>query len=138
MRLLDFTGFGMKPLAELVRMERADDIFLADASQYRLTQQWAAWFRSKYPDAAGLRWKSRQHNSSYCYVFFDDVCKGFGLTIAEVAELLKRVRTHFTCYRSILACWVGRSRLDFNFAGEMHDTQERASYGAPGSARALR
>ena len=32
---------------------------------------------------------ARQHNSSYCYVFFDDVCKGFGLTIAEVAEALE-------------------------------------------------
>jgi hypothetical protein len=66
-----------------------DDIFLADASQYRRTQQWAAWFRSKYPDAAGLRWMSRQHNSSYCHVFFDDVCKGFELAIAEVAEALE-------------------------------------------------
>jgi len=33
-------------------------------------------FRSS---ASGLRWMSGQHNSSYCYVFFDDVCKGFGL-----------------------------------------------------------
>ena len=32
---------------------------------------------------------SRQHNSSYCHVLFDDVCKGFGLVIAEVAEALE-------------------------------------------------
>lgn len=89
LRLLDFTGFGMKPLAELVSDRRADDIFLSDASQYGSTQQWAAWFRSQYPDAAGFRWMSRQHNSSYCYVLFDDACHGFELTIAEAGEPLE-------------------------------------------------
>lgn len=33
-RLLDFTGFGMKPLAELVSDGRVDDMFTCDASQY--------------------------------------------------------------------------------------------------------
>jgi len=88
-RLLDFTGFGMKPLAELVIDGRADDIFLCDASQYGSTQQWGAWLRSAYPDAAGFRWMSRQHNSSYCYVFFDDACRDFKLTITEAAEPLE-------------------------------------------------
>ncbi len=88
-RLLDFTGFGMKPLAELISDGRADDIFLCDASQYGSTQHWAAWLRSTYPDAAGFRWMSRQHNSSYCYVFFDDACHDFKLTIAEAAEPLE-------------------------------------------------
>jgi len=89
-RLLDFTGFGMKPLAELVSDGQAEDIFLSDASHYARTQQWAAWFRSKYPDAAGLRWMSRQHNSSFCYVFFEDACRsGHELRPTDVAEPLQ-------------------------------------------------
>jgi RES domain len=89
LKLLDFTGFGMKPLTELVSDENAENIFLSDASQYGLTQQWAAWFRTKYPEAAGLRWMSRQHNSSSCYVFFGDICGGNRLNITEAAEPLE-------------------------------------------------
>jgi hypothetical protein len=89
LRLIDFTGFGMKPVAELVSDGRAEDIFLSDASQYSLTQQWGAWFRSKYPYAAGFRWMSRQHNSSYCYVFFEDTCGGLELKVTEAAESLE-------------------------------------------------
>jgi hypothetical protein len=89
LRLLDFTGFGMKPLAELVGDARAEDIFLSDASQYSLTQQWGAWLRSTYPDAAGLRWMSRQHNSSACYVLFEDTCSGLELKPTEAAESLE-------------------------------------------------
>lgn len=89
-RLLDFTGFGMKPLAELVSDGQAEDIFLSDASHYARTQQWAAWFRSRYPDIAGLRWMSRQHNSSACYVFFEDTCSsGHELRVTDVAESLE-------------------------------------------------
>jgi len=69
-RLLDFTGFGMKPLAELVIDGRADDIFLCDASQYGGTQKWVAWLRSAYP-------------------VFDDACRDFKLTITEAAEPLE-------------------------------------------------
>jgi RES domain len=87
--LLDFTGFGMKPLDDMIRDGQAEDIFQSDASSYRLTQQWGAWFRSKYPDAAGFRWMSRQHNSSYCYVFFDDVCRAHRLAVVEPAEPLE-------------------------------------------------
>jgi hypothetical protein len=87
--LLDFTGFGMKPLAEIINNGRAEDIFLSDASQYNLTQQWGAWFRSKYPHAAGFRWMSRQHNSSFCYVLFEDICKGCELKVTEPAEPLE-------------------------------------------------
>jgi hypothetical protein len=79
----------MKPLAELVIDGRVDDIFLCDTSQYGSTQQWAAWLRSAYPDAAGFRWMSRQHNSSCCYVFFDDACRDFKLMITEAAEPLE-------------------------------------------------
>jgi hypothetical protein len=86
LQLLDFTGFGMQPLAELVEDGQAEGIFLSDASHYILTQQWGAWFRSAYPNAAGLRWMSRQHNSSYCCIFFDDVCRGRKLTEVETAE----------------------------------------------------
>jgi hypothetical protein len=89
LQLLDFTGFGMKPLAELVSDGNAEDIFLSDASQYGRTQQWAAWLRSKYPDAAGLRWMSRQHNSSYCYVFFQDRCGEDELKATGSAEPLE-------------------------------------------------
>jgi hypothetical protein len=89
LRLLDFTGFGVKPLAELIDDGRAEDIFLSDASQYGITQQWGAWFRSNCPDAAGLRWMSRQHNSSSCYVFFEDTCEGYDLKVAEAAEPLE-------------------------------------------------
>jgi RES domain len=89
LRLLDFTGFGMKALTELVGDARGEDIFLSDASQYSLTQKWGAWFRSAYPDAVGLRWMSRQHNSSSCYVFFDDTRDGQELKVAEAAEPLE-------------------------------------------------
>jgi hypothetical protein len=89
LQLLDFTGFGMKPLAELVGDARPEDIFLSDASQYGITQQWGAWFRTMYPDAAGLRWMSRQHNSSSCYVLFEDACGGLELEATEAAESLE-------------------------------------------------
>ena len=89
LHLLDFTGFGMKPLASLVSDGNAEGIFLSDASQYARTQHWAAWLRSKHPDAAGLRWMSRQHNSSYCYVFFQDSCRDNELTVADAAEPLE-------------------------------------------------
>ena len=79
----------MKPLAELVSDGNAEDIFLSDASQYGRTQQWAAWFRSTHPDAAGFRWMSRQHNSSYCYVFFDDICRAHSVTVVEAGEALE-------------------------------------------------
>jgi RES domain len=114
-RLLDFTGFGMKPLAELVIDGRVDDIFLCDASQYGSTQQWATWFRSTYPDAAGFRWMSRQHNSSYCYVFFDDACRDFKLTITEAAEPLEGGTHAFRLLQSSSACWRGRSSLECQF-----------------------
>jgi hypothetical protein len=89
LKLLDFTGFGMKRLAELVGNGNAEGIFISDASQYGRTQQWAAWFRSTHPDAAGFRWMSRQHNSSYCYVFFDDIGRTHRITVAEVGEALE-------------------------------------------------
>jgi len=34
LQILDFTGFGLKPLSELISDGRAEDIFLSDASQY--------------------------------------------------------------------------------------------------------
>lgn len=89
LQLLDLTGFGIKPLAEVIDDGRAEDIFLSDASQYRVTQQWGAWFRSKYPNAAGLRWMSRQHNSSFCYVFFADACRGCTLGVAEPPDSIE-------------------------------------------------
>jgi hypothetical protein len=79
----------MKPLAELISDGQAEDIFLSDASYYDRTQQWAAWFRSAYPDAAGLRWMSRHHNSSYCYVFFEDTCCDHQMSVTEAAEQLE-------------------------------------------------
>lgn len=89
LRLLDFTGFGMKPLAELITDGQAEDIFLSDVSHYDRTRQWAAWFRSAYPDAAGLRWMSRQHNSSYCYVLFGDAFRGNNLNVTVPSEQLE-------------------------------------------------
>jgi hypothetical protein len=73
--LLDFTGFGVKPLHALVRSGIAEGIFWCDRSGYPLTQQWAAWFLSHHPAIGGFRWMSRQHNRSECYVFFDERCK---------------------------------------------------------------
>jgi hypothetical protein len=89
LQILDFTGFGLKPLSELISDGRAEDIFLSDASQYGRTQQWGAWFRSTYPDAAGFRWMSRQHNSSACYVFLKDACRGHNLIVADPREQLE-------------------------------------------------
>jgi len=74
--LVDFTGFGMKPLTELVEDGVAEGIFLSDASSYSLTQEWGACFRSQCSRAAGFRWMSRHHNSSCCYVFFGEPCRG--------------------------------------------------------------
>src|SRR5262249_1788574 len=53
--ILDLTGFGMKALGELVDNALPEGIFLSDRASYGLTRQWAAWLRSAYPHAAGIR-----------------------------------------------------------------------------------
>jgi len=30
-----------------------------------------------------------KHNSSYCYVFFDDICRAHRVTVEEAAEVLE-------------------------------------------------
>lgn len=89
LQILDFTGFGLKPLSELISDGRAEDIFLSDASQYSRTQQWGAWVRTAYPNAAGFRWMSRQHNSSACYVFLNDTCRDHNLIEVDPPEQLE-------------------------------------------------
>lgn len=97
---LDLTGFAIKPLAKVIDDGRAEDIFLSDASQYGVTQQWGAWFRSMYPHAAGLRWMSRQHNSSFCYVFFADACWGCTLGVAiRLNRAPRRISYSILAYR---------------------------------------
>jgi len=76
LKLLDFTGFGMKPLAELVGDGNAEGSFISDASQYGRTQQWAAWFRSTHPDAAGFSLDVRGNiTQATATFFFDDICR---------------------------------------------------------------
>jgi len=45
---------------------------------------------------------SRQHNSSYCHVFFDDICRAHRLTVAEAPEQLEPGTPAFQLMRDCL------------------------------------
>jgi len=96
LEVLDFTGFGLKALAELVTEGRAEDIFLAGAASYGRCQHWGSLFRSAYPNAAGFRWMSRHYNSSYCYVFYDESTQPHGFRKILINEALERGTAAFS------------------------------------------
>lgn len=91
--VIDQTGFGLARLLPLQSARRPQDIFLADASHYPRTQAWGAWFRGQRPDAVGIRWVSRQHNLSCCYVFFDDTPGADSFEQVGMGEHLAETRT---------------------------------------------
>lgn len=65
LRLVQLRGFGLKKL----RLTRAQ-IVDSDADQYPATRAWAAALYGAVPDADGLIWMSRQHDSSEAVVLF--------------------------------------------------------------------
>ena len=72
LNVIDLTGFGLARIAPFTAPAAADQLFLANRAHYATTQAWGSWLRTQIPHAAGIRWMSRQHNSSFCYVFFED------------------------------------------------------------------
>jgi hypothetical protein len=101
--VLDFTGFGLNALAELMDDAPPESLFLADRAGYPMTQAWGAWFRSACPGAAGFRWMSRQYNRSDCYVFFEDACTDRELLLHAAPEPIERGTDAFALLERSLA-----------------------------------
>ncbi|MEJ1962847.1 MAG: hypothetical protein WDO56_15380 [Gammaproteobacteria bacterium] len=77
-------------MAEVVPAGRAEDIFLSDAASYERCRMWGSLFRSAYPTVAGFRWMSRHHNSSYCYVFYEEPTRENVLSTNVIPDALER------------------------------------------------
>jgi len=94
--VIDLTGFALARIVPFVAPAAPDQLFLANRAHYAATQAWGAWLRTQRPDAAGFRWMSRQHNTSSCYVFFDDRVPADTFEPVHAAEALDdpRSRAH--------------------------------------------
>ena len=104
--LIDLTGFGLARIAALARPGKPDQLFLASQAHYGDTQSWGGWLRTQLPSAAGFRWMSRQHNSSVCYVFFDDTAPADNFEVVRAPEPLdvptsSAHRIFLDCLRSL-------------------------------------
>lgn len=104
--LVDLTGFGLARIAALAAPHKPDQLFLASRAHYDTTQSWGGWLRTQLPSAAGFRWMSRQHNSSFCYVFFDDTAPGDSFEVVRAGEPLDEPSTSahgilLDCLRSL-------------------------------------
>jgi hypothetical protein len=100
--VVDLTGFGLARIASLTAPAAPDQLFLANRAHYGNTQAWGAWLRSQLPHAAGFRWMSRQHNTGFCYVFFEDVVPANTFEPAHAAEALDNPRS--SAHELLLQC----------------------------------
>jgi hypothetical protein len=100
--LIDLTGFGLGRVAGLTAPAVPDHLFLANRAHYPATQAWGAWLRTQLPLAAGFRWMSRHHNSSFCYVFFHDRVGCDTFEVVRPGEALDDSRS--SAHRMLLNC----------------------------------
>lgn len=100
--VIDLTGFALARIAPFTAPAAPDQLFLANRAHYAATQAWGAWLRSQQPHAAGFRWISRQHNTSICYVFFDDVVPANTFEPVNAADALDD--PHCRAYELLLRC----------------------------------
>lgn len=62
-------------LASLVKMRVDKKLIHSDASEYKITRQWAEAVHHQYPHIQGLTWPSRQHEGQ-AWLFFGDRLNG--------------------------------------------------------------
>lgn len=83
LRLVQLRGFGLRRLG-ITRLQLIE----SEADQYATTRAWAGALYESVPDADGLIWMSRQHDSSEAMVLFGTRVQRADLEIAAAPRAL--------------------------------------------------
>lgn len=83
LRLIQLRGFGLRKLG-ITRVQMIE----SEADQFAMTRAWAAALYESIPDADGLIWMSRQHDSSEAIVLFGTRVRRADIEVAAAPRAL--------------------------------------------------